>query len=118
MTRLKVTALLAGLVLAAGALWAYPRITDTWTGGSRSSAVACEDLPPPGEVQAALAQHAALVDRIEAVGDGVEVIPQQPCPGQDGTQVLILFGSRDDGREIEGLLQEESFGVPVELDNV
>lgn len=116
-----------GIVLAV-ALAAYFVVPafGTWyalyVGDNRPSDVICADLPTRAEVENALALHADLVRRIEAVGadDGsvwVEVVA--PChEDPDRAEIMIAYPGGTDRELIEALLAEESFGVPVTLQNV
>ena len=89
---------------------------------NRPSDVICADLPTRTEVENALALHADLVRRIEAVGadDGsvwVEVVA--PCHERpDRAEIMITYRGGTDRERIEAILAEESFGVPVSLRNV
>ena len=114
------------LAVALAAVFVVPAAS-TWfavsVGDNRPSGVACADLPTRAEVENALALHADLVRRIEAVGadDGsvwVDVV--QPCPEThpDRAEILIAYPGGTDRERIEAILAEESFGVPVSLLNV
>jgi hypothetical protein len=111
-------ALAAMFAVPAVSIWLSPAVYD-----NRPSGVACADLPTRTEVESALVLHSDLVRRIEAVGaaDGsVWVHVVQPCPDThpDHAEILIAYPGGGDREQIEALLAEESFGVPVSLLNV
>ena len=113
------------LAVALAAMFAVPALGnwfEVYVGDNRSSGVICADLPTRTEVENALALHSDLVRRIEAVGadDGsvwVEVVA--PChEDPDRAEIMIAYPGGTDRERIEALLAEESFGVPVSLQNV
>ena len=116
--------MVAALVLAAGAvalaLPAIDRALQDRLYDNRPSGVACEDLPTRDAVERVLREHEGLVRRIESVGDEVWVELSVPCPEShpDGAEVLVTFPGGSDRAAIEGILEEESFGVPTSLRNI
>lgn len=114
------------LAVALAAYFVVPAVS-TWfvvsVGDNRPSGVACADLPTLAEVEDALALHSDLVRRIEAVGadyDSVWVDVTAPCQEThpDRAEILISYPGGTDRERIEAILAEESFGVPVSLQNV
>ena len=96
-----------------------PTLIQTWLYDNRPSGVACDDLPDRAAVQEALDTHAELTRRIEDLDPAVEVLVSEPCDDRPGAaEILVLYPGGDLRERIEGLLAEESFGVPTTLRNV
>ncbi len=96
-----------------------PALIRTVLYDNRPSGVACEDLPARAAVEEALASHADLTRRIEDLDPTVEVLVSEPCDDRPGAaEILVVYPGGDVRERIEGLLAEESFGVPTTLRNV
>ncbi len=93
--------LVGGSLVAAGAL---PMLV-------RSPYPACDSLASFGEVQSAIDNHAALIDELEGLGDGVGVDVVQPCPGRDAAVITILYRTDDQLAGIERIMNSDGFGV-------
>lgn len=62
-------------MLFTGAVFGYLALRDAWRGGGVPASVACEDLPPVAEVNAALEQHARLTQ-----GEAIKrLLDEEPC---------------------------------------
>jgi hypothetical protein len=96
-----------------------PALIQTLLFDNRPSGVACEDLPDRAAVEEALASHADLTRRIEDLDPTVEVLVKEPCDNRPGAaEIVVVYPGGDLRERIEGLLAEESFGVPTTLRNV
>jgi hypothetical protein len=95
-----------------------PALIQTLLFDNRPSGVACEDLPDRAAVEEALASHADLTRRIEDLDPTVEVLVKEPCDNRPGAAEIVVYPGGDLRERIEGLLAEESFGVPTTLRNV
>ena len=84
--------------------------------GHDSAHPPCEQLPNRKSVVDAMASHDDLVTRIQSVGPGVKVNVATPCEGQpDRAIVSITYTTDTERKGVEAILQQEWFGVPVEL---
>lgn len=99
------------LVVAAYALGTFPQLR------ARDSAQPpCERLPTRTAVADAVAAHEALVTRMKGVGAGVRVDVITACQGPpDGALVSVTYATDSERNALDAILQEESFGVPVEV---
>lgn len=114
-----VATILAVATIAVLGVIVGPALIHTWLYDNRPSGVGCDDLPERAAVQAALDAHAELVQRIEDLDPAVEVLVSEPCDDRPGAaEILVLYPGGDLSERIEGLLAEESFGVPTTLRNV
>ncbi|MBE7699606.1 hypothetical protein H9623_04690 [Oerskovia sp. Sa1BUA8] len=69
-----------------------------------------------GEVDDALAQNPGLVEDLESIGSSVSVETGLPCDDQpDRALVRIIYTSGDQRRQIDTLLQQDTFGVPAQV---
>jgi hypothetical protein len=84
--------------------------------GEDSARPPCDQLPSVQAVSGAVASHQELIARIEKVGRGVEVGVAKPCGDQtDRAIVRIEYAAADERKDVDAILQNDSFGVPVEL---
>lgn len=72
---------------------------------------ACGTLPTVPEVESAVQEHRALVDELQAVGEGVEVEVTKPCADQDAAAITIWYANGDESAAIGRIMNSESFGV-------
>lgn len=108
----------AAVVLAFAAVIFLPPFMQVWLYDSRPSGVACEDLPTIEEVDAALLAHRDLVREIESVGENVLVESTQTCSSApDRGEITVFYPGGDDREQIEAILEQRDFGVPVALRN-
>jgi len=86
-------------------------------GGRESARPPCEQLPDKESVEAAVASHEDLVNRIQNAGPGVNVDVATPCEDQpDRAIVRITYTTNNEREGVDAILQQEKgFGVPVEL---
>jgi hypothetical protein len=106
------------VVLAFAAVLVLPPFMQVWLYDSRLSGVACEDLPSIEEVEAALLAHADLVRAIESVGEEVLVESTQTCSSApDRGEITVFYPGGDDREQIEAILEQRNFGVPLALRN-
>lgn len=84
-------------------------------GSADSARPPCEKLPTVREVESALATHSDLIERIEEVGDGVDVSVSKPCDAPERALVRVTFTSERERAGVDAILREEGFGTPVEL---
>lgn len=85
-------------------------------GGDDSARPPCEQLPDREAVVDAMSSQEDLVSRIQNVGSGVEIEIATPCEGQPEKAIVRVEYTTDTEREgVDGILQQEGFGVPVEL---
>jgi hypothetical protein len=74
----------------------------------------CEQLPRRSQVAQAIDQHAGLVERLTAAGDGVEVIFGTPCSDPDRAVVAVrVTTSKEEASVREILGHSDGFGVPA-----
>jgi hypothetical protein len=109
-----VVSCLCGVVLLVGAglLFGVIRLP----GGGDSARPPCEQLPNRTSVAEAVSSHEDVVTRIENVGPGVRVEVATPCGGQPDRAIVSIKYKTDSERErVDAILQQVSFGVPVEL---
>ena len=107
-----------GLLVVAAVLVAPPVVQELLY-DSRSSGVPCAELPTAAEVRAALERNADLVRDIQDVGDWVSVAASSTCDADpDRTEIVVFYPGGDDRENIQELLRQRSFGVPVSLRNV
>ena len=79
----------------------------------------CEELPPITRIETALESNSDLVKRITAVDPAVWVIASSPCADFPASgEVAIYYPSGQVRKEIEAVLEGDSFGVPTSLYNV
>jgi hypothetical protein len=84
--------------------------------GEDSARPPCDQLPSVQAVNDAVASHQELIARIEKVGQGVKVGVGKPCGGQtDRAIVHIEYAAAAERKDVDAILQNDSFGVPVEL---
>lgn len=83
--------------------------------GSSAAHPPCEQLPTAEAVHAALDEHAALVEAIEATGPGVTVSRGTPCDdGEDRALVEVTYANDTERDRITDILStQDGFGVPV-----
>lgn len=106
-------------LLAVAAVLVAPPVVQELLYDSRSSGVPCGQLPTAAAVRSALERNADLVRDIQAVGDQVSVVASSTCDGdRDRTEIVVFYPGGDDRENIQELLRERSFGVPVSLRNV
>jgi len=74
----------------------------------------CEQLPSRSQVAQAIDQHAGLVERLAAAGDGVEVVVGTPCSDPDRALVAVrVKTSKEEASVREILGDSDGFGVPA-----
>ncbi|GAB78453.1 hypothetical protein SAMN05421595_2720 [Austwickia chelonae] len=75
----------------------------------------CEQLPSRNTVDQALAHRADVVESIKHVGSQVNVAAASVCEPQDRALIRITYLHDRERLEIEKILMNPTFGVPVEL---
>ena len=86
--------------------------------GDVPSGVPCGERPSLVEVEDALEQQRALVERLEAIGD-VTVIPTACSEGPNSRgEITIMVPSKSVSDAVQQVLEAESFTVPVSIRNV
>lgn len=103
------------LVLVVGAVAAAALGVLRLPGSADSTRPPCAQLPTVVAVERALSVNPTLVERIEAVGDGVEVSVAQPCEEPERALVRVTFSSEVERTGVDAILREDGFGMPVEL---
>ncbi len=76
----------------------------------------CEQLLTTAEIERALAEHAAIVDQIRAVGTDtdIQMDDEVRCPGTDHADLIIYYPSHSQRQQIEQILGGKTFfGLPV-----
>lgn len=101
---------LAGVAAVMGGLVTLPS-------NEESGRPPCTQLPDRPSVEAALAAHQPLVNRLRSVGPGVTVAVATPCDtAPDRAIVSITYSKRSHRAAIDSVLQQEDgFGVPAQL---
>lgn len=105
-----------GVVLAG--LFLYVKFVGQPQAGDVPSGVPCSEQPSLVEVEEALEQQRALVERLEAIGD-VTVLPTACGEAPDSRgEITILVPSKSVSDAVQQVLEAESFTVPVSIRNV
>lgn len=105
---------LVGVLLVTGSGVAFGLVP--LFGGDDSARPPCEQLPDRKSVEDAVASHEDLVARIQKVGPGVKVDVATPCEGQPYRAIVrIKYTTDTEWKGVDAILQQEGFGVPVEL---
>ncbi len=104
---------LLGVLLLVGVAFASGLLPGS---GGDSARPPCEQLPAEAAVSEAVASHQDLVRRLREVGPGVRLSVATPCDGQPGRALVrILYATTSERSGVDALLQQDGFGVPVEL---
>jgi hypothetical protein len=84
--------------------------------GEDSARPPCDQLPSVQAVTGAVASHQELIAQIEKVGRGVKVSVAKPCGDQtDQAIVRIEYAAADERKDVDAILRNDGFGVPVQL---
>lgn len=86
--------------------------------GNKEHFLGCAGLPVVEEVEQALWRHQDAVDRIEQVNPGHVMIyaDTSRCPGK--ADIVILFGTLEDSREIRRIIGGDTFfSIPYRMYN-
>lgn len=76
----------------------------------------CEQLPTKATVTDAIVSHEDVVARIENIGPGVRVYAATPCQGRPDRAILsIEYATESERNGVDAILQQQAFGVPVQL---
>ncbi|WP_024285165.1 hypothetical protein [Cellulomonas sp. KRMCY2] len=106
------------ITFAFAGFFLYVKFVGQPQAGDVPSGVACSERPSLAEVERALHDQAALVERLEALGD-VTVIPTSCGEAADsGSEILILVPSKSMSDAVRDVLESEPFHVPVSIRNV
>lgn len=84
--------------------------------GHDSARPPCDQLPDRQTIARAIETHGDLVDRFETIGPGVRVEVATPCKDDpDRAIVRVTYGTDEEWKDIDAILTENGFGVPVEV---
>lgn len=108
-----------GGVLLAAAFFVYATLVVQPQAGIVLSGVPCDELPSAAEVEQALERQADLVERLEALDDGVMVFPSSCAQApHDGTEIMILVPGKAVSDAVQDIMGTEPFTVPWTIRNV
>lgn len=114
--RLRIAAVVLGSLVVVGALVVIALGVVGLPGSTDSARPPCERLPTVSDVRDALTSRAALAERLEAVGSGVEVSLVTPCDDPDRALVRITVPSADERAGVDAVLgAADGFGAPAEV---